>query len=99
ARPRWGERAGPPAEETDDGVVTIVHSPNHRHYKGTRFLVDAVETLRREGLPVELVVVEGKPNAEAKREYARADLVADQFLIGAYALFAIEGMALSKPVV
>jgi glycosyltransferase involved in cell wall biosynthesis len=93
------QRDWPPAEETDDGVVTIVHSPNHRHYKGTRFLVDAVETLRREGLPVELVLVEGKPNADAKRDYARADIVADQFLIGAYALFAIEAMALSKPVV
>jgi glycosyltransferase involved in cell wall biosynthesis len=38
------------------------------------------------------------PNEEARREYARADIVADQFLIGAYALFAIEGMALGKPV-
>ena len=26
-------------------------------------------------------------------------MIADQFLIGAYALFAIEGMALGKPVV
>jgi glycosyltransferase involved in cell wall biosynthesis len=85
-------------DEIDDGVVTVVHSPNHRHYKGTRYLLDAVAALEREGLPVELVLIEGMANEEAKHAYMRADVVADQFLIGAYALFAIEGMALGKPV-
>lgn len=88
-----------PREEVDDGVVTIVHAPNHRAYKGTRFLVDAVERLRAEGAPVELKLVEGVRTDVARASYAAADIVADQFLIGAYALFAIEGMALGKPVV
>jgi len=87
-----------PVEEVEDDVVTVAHSPNHRHYKGTRFLIAAVERLRAEGVPVELVLVEGLPNAEARRIYASADVIADQFLIGAYAQFAIEGMALGKPV-
>jgi glycosyltransferase involved in cell wall biosynthesis len=88
-----------PVPEVDDGVVTVVHAPNHRHYKGTRFLVEAVDTLRAEGLPIELELVEGKQLGEARAAYERADVVADQFLVGAYALFAIEGMALGKPVV
>ena len=88
----------PAAIETSH-VVRVVHAPNHRHYKGTRHLVDAVERLRREGIPLELVLVEGMPTDEARSYYARADIVADQFLIGAYALLAIEGMALGKPVV
>jgi glycosyltransferase involved in cell wall biosynthesis len=87
-----------PVPEVDDGVVTVVHAPNHRHYKGTRFLEAAVEALRSEGLPVELVVVEGLTNDEARAIFSRADIVADQFLLGAYALFAIEAMALGKPV-
>ena len=37
-------------------------------------------------------------NDEARAVFARADIVADQFLLGAYALFAIEAMALGKPV-
>lgn len=89
----------PPVRPSDDGVVRVVHAPNHRHYKGTRYLEDAVRRLREQGLPVELVLVEGKGEDEARREYETADVVADQFLIGAYALFAIEGMALGKPVV
>jgi glycosyltransferase involved in cell wall biosynthesis len=79
--------------------VRIVHASNHRHYKGTRFLIEAVERLEAEGLDVELILVEGVPSEEALRLYAEADIVADQFLIGAYALFAIEAMALGKPVV
>jgi glycosyltransferase involved in cell wall biosynthesis len=87
-----------PAEAPEDEVLTVVHSPNHPHYKGTRYLVDAVDALRREGLPIELVLVQGVPTDEARAIYERADVIADQFLIGAYALFAIEGMALGKPV-
>ena len=87
-----------PVEPPDDDVLTVVHSPNHPHYKGTRYLVEAVAEIRREGLPVELVLVQGMPTDEARAVYERADLIADQFLIGAYALFAIEGMALGKPV-
>jgi hypothetical protein len=88
-----------PAPEVDDGIVTVVHAPNHRHYKGTRFLEAAVAELQAEGIPIELVVVEGMTNDEAREIFARADVIADQFLLGAYALFAIEAMALGKPVI
>jgi glycosyltransferase involved in cell wall biosynthesis len=87
-----------PVEPDGGPVVHVVHAPNHPHYKGTRFLEAAVDRLQEDGLPVELVLVQGLSNEEARREYARADVIADQFLIGAYALFAIEGMALGKPV-
>jgi glycosyltransferase involved in cell wall biosynthesis len=88
----------PPAAAPDDEVLTVVHSPNHPHYKGTSYLAEAVDELEREGVPVELVLVQGMPTHEARATYERADVIADQFVIGAYALFAIEGMSLAKPV-
>lgn len=90
---------GPVPTRAPGGSVTIVHAPNHRHYKGTSFLEEAVAQLSAEGLPVELVLVEGQSNEDARRRYREADVVADQFLIGAYALLAIEAMSLGKPVV
>jgi glycosyltransferase involved in cell wall biosynthesis len=48
---------------------------------------------------VELKLVEGMRTDVARRTYEEADVIADQFLVGAYALFAIEGMSLGKPVV
>jgi glycosyltransferase involved in cell wall biosynthesis len=45
------------------------------------------------------VLVQGMPGDEARRLYEQADVVVDQLLIGAYAQFAIECMALGRPVV
>lgn len=88
----------PVAISQDSDIVRVVHASNHRKYKGTRFLISAVDELKSEGYPVELVLVERMLNREAKRIYQQADIIADQFIGGAYALFAIEGMALGKPV-
>ncbi len=44
-------------------------------------------------------MVEGLPHREARRRYERADIVVDQLHAGWYGLFAIEAMALGKPVV
>ncbi len=78
--------------------VKIVHAPNHRTLKGTEHLIAACDQLKKEGHQIELVLVEKKPNEEAKRIYEAADIIADQFIGGEYGLFAIEAMALGKPV-
>jgi glycosyltransferase involved in cell wall biosynthesis len=76
----------------------IFHAPNHKTIKGTQELIRAVETLQAEGLSIELVLLRGVPNSVIRDSLANVDLVADQFIIGWYALFAIEAMALEKPV-
>ena len=42
------------------------------------------ERLKREGMPIELLLVENVPFAEAQRMYRRADLLVDQLLVGWY---------------
>ncbi len=81
-----------------DRLVKIVHASNHRMFKGTRFLIEAVEQLRAEGEPVELVLVERMSNSQALETYRRADIIFDQCLMGNIGYFALEGMALGKPV-
>ena len=88
-----------PVSLPDDDVVRVVHAPNHPHYKGTRYVEAAVEQLRSEGERVELVLVQGVPGDEAHRRYEQAAVAVDQLLIGAYAQFAIELMALGRPVI
>jgi glycosyltransferase involved in cell wall biosynthesis len=43
--------------------------------------------------------VEGVPHDEARARYARADIVVDQLNAGWHGVFALEAMALGKPVV
>ncbi len=78
--------------------LRIVHAPNHREFKGTIFLEKAVRELQAEGQSLELVLVEKVPNKEAIEIYRSADLVFDQCLIGFHGYFALEAMALGKPV-
>ena len=87
----------PTYKERED-VIKIVHAPNHRALKGTKYLITACNELKKEGYSIELIMVEKMSNEKAKRIYESADIIADQFLIGWYALFAAEGMALGKPV-
>ena len=83
----------------DSRPVRVVHAPNHPHFKGTRFLVACIEQLRAKGYPVELTLVKEMSNEQAMEIYRQADIMADQFLIGWHGNFAVEAMALGKPVI
>ncbi len=83
-----------PAPPTDRSRPTIVHAPSSRHRKGTEHVVAACE-----GLDAELVLVEGLRHDEAFERYRDADIVVDQLNAGWYGVFAIECLALGKPVV
>jgi len=61
--------------------------------------LDAVERLRAEGLKFDFRLVEGLTQLEARKLYEQADLVIDQLLAGWYGGFAVEAMALGKPVI
>jgi hypothetical protein len=94
-----GKRYAPCYPEVDsDRPIRIVHAPNHRGFKGTHFLVEAVERLRHDGLQVELVLVERIPNRLALEIYRSADIIFDQCLVGFHGYFALEALAIGKPV-
>jgi hypothetical protein len=89
-----------PASPSEPGeTLRIAHAPSKRAVKGTEAVLAAVDTLQRRGAPVELDLIEGVPNREARKRYAAADVVVDQLRVGWYGMFAIESMALAKPVV
>jgi len=78
--------------------LRVAHAPNHRHFKGTDHLIAAVESVRARGVDLELDLIEGLTNDEALARYRAADVVFDQCLIGFHGFFALEAMALGKPV-
>jgi len=83
-----------PAPSSDRPRPLIVHAPSSRRRKGTDAVVAACE-----GLDADLELVEGLHHEEAFERYRAADIVVDQLNAGWYGLFAIEAMALGKPVV
>ncbi len=83
-----------PAPPTDRVRPVILHAPSSRRRKGTEEVIAACE-----GLDADLMLVEGLHHDEAFERYREADIVVDQLNAGWYGLFAIECMALGKPVV
>jgi len=83
-----------PVPPSDSPRPVVVHAPSNRTKKGTAQVIEACAQL-----PVELDIVEGVPHEEARARYARADIVVDQLNAGWHGVFALESMALGKPVV
>ena len=86
-----GIEAAPP---TGRDRPLVVHAPSSRARKGTDHVVAACAEL-----DVDLEIVEGLDHREAFERYRRADVIVDQLNAGWYGVFAIEAMALGKPVV
>src|SRR6266511_2090776 len=83
-----------PVPPSDRERPLVVHAPSNRARKGTEYVIAACEQL-----PVDLDIVEGLPHDQAQERYARADIVVDQLNAGWHGVFALEAMALGKPVV
>ena len=83
-----------PAPPSDRKRPVVLHAPSSRRRKGTEHVAAACE-----GLDVDLEIVEGLRHDEAFERYRRADIVIDQLNAGWYGVFAIECLALGKPVV
>lgn len=79
--------------------IIVAHAPSNRKIKGTQYIEKAISMLQQEKFAVELLLVENRPYEEAMKMCASADLVVDQLLIGAYGQYAVEMMALGKPVI
>jgi glycosyltransferase involved in cell wall biosynthesis len=83
-----------PVPPTGRDRPLVVHAPSSRARKGTEHIVAACAELN-----VDLEIVEGLDHREAFERYRRADVIVDQLNAGWYGVFAIEAMALGKPVV
>ncbi len=79
------------------GRPLVLHAPSDPLIKGTAEIEAALEVLRAE-FDFDYQVVKGLPHEEAMQLYQKADMVIDQLLAGWYGGFAVEVMAMGKPV-
>lgn len=94
----WISRLNYSYNNGKNGVVKILHSPNHRGFKGTEYLIQAINELKEEGLQIELILLEKVQNIRVRELMQEVDILAEQFIFTGYALSGIEGMASGLPV-
>lgn len=96
---QWKEKNNYSNNDGINGSIKVMHTPNHRGFKGTEFIVQAVEALQAEGLKVELMLVEKMSNDQVRiKMQGEADILAEQIIAPGYAMSALEGMASGLPV-
>lgn len=83
---------------TNNKRPLIVHAPTSIEIKGSNYIIKALENLKLK-YDFDFQLINGMPHEEAKKIYEKADLIIDQILIGSYGVFAVESMAMGKPVV
>ena len=77
----------------------IAHSPTRREIKGTGPFLEAVEYLTmHEGLPIEVVLIEGMDHGEALARKATCDATFDSFWLGMQGS-GLEAACMSQPVI
>jgi len=90
----------PVVPKFDNKKLKIVHAPTNREAKGSDYILSAIALLKKTHSDYfEFVIIEKIPHAQAIKLYHEADLVIDQILIGWYGGFAVEVMAMGKPVI
>jgi glycosyltransferase involved in cell wall biosynthesis len=77
----------------------IMHAPSVKATKGTQYIRQAIEDLKKAGLDFEYIEVFGISHEEAVQMYSMADIIIDQLMMGSHGAFACEAMALGKPVI
>jgi len=81
-------------KKTSGKVIKIAHCPNHRGFKGTEFVIDAVNQISKKGFKVELKIIENIPrNDLIKIFHEDIDILVEQLICPTYGMNAVEGMA------
>jgi len=84
--------------KTNNKIPVILHAPSNYGYKGTQFLIQAIEKLKKE-FTFEFKLVSNVTIQELYSEISGADLIIDQLIQGWYGMLPLEAMMFKKPVV
>jgi glycosyltransferase involved in cell wall biosynthesis len=88
-----------PLPETEErGCLRVVHSPSNPVAKGSQIICEVIQQLIDEGVPLELVRLQGVSNDEVLRQLQRCDFVVDQLYSDIpMAVLGSEAARLAKP--
>lgn len=76
----------------------ILHAPSNSGYKGTEYLLKAVDKLKNE-FDFEFNMINNITISRLYEEISKSDLIVDQLIQGWYGMLPLEAMMFSKPVI
>ncbi len=79
--------------------IKILHAPSDDGFKGTRYVISAIEKLKKDNTDFDFELLRNKTHDETIEAIKNCDILIDQMVAGWYGLISIEAMALGKTVV
>ncbi len=76
----------------------VLHTPSNPKTKGTKFIVQAVQSLKEKGFDFEYLEMTNSPREEVLKAMKRCDVFVDQLYVGGYGMASCEAMSMGKPV-
>ena len=58
----------------------VIHAPTHQKGKGTQYVLEVFDRLKKEGIVFEVRLIENMANEQALKEYSNADILVGQLL-------------------
>jgi len=84
-------------DRNDDRII-IGHAPTNRLYKGTKYILEAMEQLKKEYPNVDCLLIENKPHKEAMQLLQTCDIVVDSVdVLGWYGVLTNEVQQMGIP--
>lgn len=80
-----------------DKPLVIMHAPTDMEFKGSKYILEALERLKDEGHSIIINLVTNVSHAQLLDEYKRSHIFIDQISIGWYGTASIEAMATGCP--
>lgn len=71
----------------------VAHAPSHRGLKGTKYVLEAFERLKSEGVEFTPLLIEGLPNQELLKKLSDVDILIDQLLFPGTGKIASEALS------
>lgn len=96
----WSKSVKVQSSDGVNGVVNIVHAPNHRGFKGSEFIEQIIEKLIKKGLRINYILLENMQNEEVRKILqTEADILVEQIVAIGHGLNGLEGMASGIPTI
>ncbi len=77
--------------------ILVVHSPTAQIAKGSKYIIQAIETLQQE-FEFDFKLLQNMPRSVVLEWMTKADIFIDQLILGSYGMASIEAMSFGKPV-
>ena len=88
-----------PPNFVPNDIPLIVHAPTNKAIKGSEFIADAIDCLKKDGFHVNFIEIYDMEHSVAMDILSKSDILIDQIIIGDVGVAAREGMALGKVVI